>query len=72
MIASSAGSSVSIEIIAIAMPTAPIGPRPDVALTSASVRVSSAKMTVQPEARIAGPAVRRATGERLVLVLVLA
>ena len=58
---SSAGSSVSIESIATAMPTAPIGPRPAVPLTSAKDRQSSAKMTVSPEAKIAGPAVRSAS-----------
>ena len=58
---SSAGSSVSIASIATAMPSAPIGPRPDVPLTSASVRHSSAAMTVSPDAKIAGPAVRSAS-----------
>ncbi len=60
-ITSSAGSSVSIAIIATAMPSAPIGPRPDVPLTSASIRHSSAATTVRPDAKIAGPAVRRAS-----------
>ena len=69
---SSAGSSVSIVTIATAMPSAPIGPRPAVPSTSASVRQSSAAMTVQ-----AGGDDRRAGGaqgerHRLVLVLVLA
>ena len=59
-IASNAGSTVSIVSIATAMPSAPIGPSPDVPLTFASVRHSSAAMTVMPEAKIAGPAVRRA------------
>ena len=58
---SSAGSSVSIAIIATAIPSAPIGPSPDVPLTFASVRHSSAAMTVRPEAKIAGPAVRSAS-----------
>ncbi len=60
-ITSSAGSMVSIEIIAIPTPMAPIGPRPAVPLTSASESVSSARITVSPEARIAGPAVPSAT-----------
>ena len=45
---------VSIEIIAIAMPSAPIGPRPEVPLTSASDSVKSAAITVPPEARMTG------------------
>ena len=45
---------------------------PEVALTSASDSASSAAITVEPEAKIAGPAVRSASRERLVLVLVLA
>ena len=60
-IVSSAGSSVSMVIIAIAMPSAPIGPRPAVPSTSAMVRHSSAAITVAPDATIAGPAVRRAS-----------
>ncbi len=60
-ITSQAGSSVSIASIATATPSAPIGPRPDVPLTSASMRHSSAAMTVMPEAKIAGPAVRSAS-----------
>ena len=60
-IASSAGSMVSIEIIASPTPIAPIGPRPAVPLTSARLSVSSATITVRPEARIAGPAVWSAT-----------
>ena len=52
---------VSIETIAIAMPIAPIGPRPDVPVTSASDRVSNAAMTVPPEARMTGPVRRSAT-----------
>ena len=52
---------VSIEIIAIPTPMAPIGPSPAVPLTSASDSVRSATMTVRPEARIAGPAVCNAT-----------
>ena len=60
-ITSSAGSMVSIEIIAMPTPIAPIGPRPAVPLTSARLSVSSARITVSPEARIAGPAVRSAT-----------
>ena len=60
-IASSAGSMVSIEIIAIPTPMAPIGPSPAVPLTSARLSVSSATITVSPEARIAGPAVCSAT-----------
>ena len=71
-IASSAGSNVSIESIATAMPIAPIGPMPEVALTSAIESASSAAITVMPEAKIAGPAVRSAIAQRLVLVLVLA
>ena len=58
---SSAGSSVSMESIATAMPSAPIGPRPAVPCTRATVRQSSAQITVSPEAKIAGPAVRRAS-----------
>jgi hypothetical protein len=54
---SSAGSSVSIAIIATAIPIAPIGPRPAVPLSSASMRQSNAAITVMPEANIAGPAV---------------
>ena len=42
------------------MPIAPIGPRPAVPLTSASDKRSSAAITVIPEAKIAGPAVRSA------------
>ena len=61
VMASIAGSSVSIVIIATAMPIAPIGPRPAVPSTSASDRHSSAAITVQPEAKIAGPAVRMAS-----------
>ena len=61
VMASMAGSSVSIVIIATAMPIAPIGPRPAVPSTWASDRHSSAAMTVQPEAKIAGPAVRMAS-----------
>ena len=60
MMTSSAGSRVSIESIATAMPIAPIGPMPEVALTSAIDSVSSAAITVRPEAKIAGPAVRSA------------
>ena len=56
-ITSSAGSRVSIETIATPMPIAPIGPRPAVPFSSASVRHSSAAITVMPDARIAGPAV---------------
>ena len=59
--ASSAGSSVSMVIMATAMPTAPIGPRPAVPSTWAIDRQSSAAITVQPEAKIAGPAVRMAS-----------
>ena len=59
--ASMAGSSVSIVIIATAMPIAPIGPRPAVPSTSAIDRHSSAAITVQPEAKMAGPAVRMAS-----------
>ena len=53
-IVSRAGRMVSIETIAIAMPIAPIGPRPEVPLTSASDSVSSAAITVAPEARMTG------------------
>ena len=60
-ITSQAGSSVSIATIATATPSAPIGPRPDVPLTSASIRHSRAAITVMPEATIAGPAVRSAS-----------
>ena len=60
-ITSHAGSSVSIASIATATPSAPIGPRPEVPLTSASVRHSSAAITVMPDAKIAGPAVRKAS-----------
>ena len=59
-IASSAGSSVSMLSIAQKIPRAPIGPRPAVPLTLASERQSRARMTVTPEATIAGPARRRA------------
>ena len=51
---------------------APIGPRPAVPLTSASVRHSSAAMTVRPEAKIAGPGGAQRERHRLVLVLVAA
>ena len=51
---------MSIEIIASATPIAPIGPSPAVPLTSATLSVSSAAITVSPEARIAGPALRSA------------
>ena len=61
---------VSIEIIASATPIAPTGPSPAVELTSAMLSVSSAAITVRPEARIAGPALRSAIAHRLVLVLV--
>ncbi len=57
---SSAGSSVSIVVIATNTPSAPIGPRPAVPSTSAMLRHSSAAITVQPEATMAGPAVRSA------------
>ena len=60
-IVSSAGSSVSIVIIATAMPSAPIGPSPAVPSTSAIDRHSSAQITVAPDATIAGPAVRSAS-----------
>ena len=63
---------MSIEIIASAMPTAPTGPSPAVELTSASDSVSSAAITVRPDAMIAGPALRSAIAHRLVLVLVAA
>ncbi len=55
-IVSSAGSRVSIESAAQAMPIAAIGPRPAVPLTLASIRQSSAAITVAAEAKIAGPA----------------
>ncbi len=55
-IVSSAGKSVSIEMAAQATPIAPIGPRPDVPLTLAIVRQSSAAMTVAADANTAGPA----------------
>ena len=71
-ITSSAGSMVSIEIIAIPTPIAPIGPRPAVPLTSARLSVSSARITVSPEARIAGPGGAQRDPHRLVLVLVAA
>ena len=70
-IASSAGSTVSIEIIASPTPIAPTGPRPAVELTSAMLSVSSAAITVSPEARIAGPRCA-ARSRRFVLVLVAA
>lgn len=56
-----AGSRVSIETIATAIPVAPIGPSPAVPSTSANVRQSSAAITVSPEAMIAGPARRSAS-----------
>ncbi len=59
-ITSAAGSTVSIEIIASATPIAPTGPSPAVEFTSARLSVSSAAITVRPEARIAGPAPRSA------------
>ena len=59
--ASRAGSSVSMVIMATAMPMAAIGPRPEVPLTLAKLRHRSARMTVQPEARIGTPARRSAT-----------
>ena len=54
-IVSSAGSRVSIESAAQAIPIAAIGPRPAVPLTLAIVRQSSAAITVAAEAKIAGP-----------------
>jgi hypothetical protein len=56
-----AGSRVSIDSIATAIASAPIGPSPAVPFSSARVRHSSAAITVIPEARIAGPALRRAS-----------
>jgi hypothetical protein len=53
---SSAGSSVSDEIMANPTPTAESGPSPAVELTSASVTTSSAAMTVPADAMIAGAA----------------
>jgi hypothetical protein len=47
--------------MATKIPIAPIGPSPAVPSTWASVRHSSAAITVQPEATIAGPAVRKAS-----------
>ncbi len=55
-IVSSAGSRVSMESAAQAIPIAAIGPRPEVPLTLAIIRQSRAAMTVAAEARIAGPA----------------
>jgi hypothetical protein len=53
---SSAGNSVSIESAAQATPIATIGPMPDVPLTLAIERQSSAAITVAAEANTAGPA----------------
>ena len=58
VIASSAGRIVSIATIAMPTPRAQIGPSPEVPVTSASVRVSRAAMTVRPEAKMAGLALR--------------
>ena len=55
-IVSIAGSRVSIESAAQAIPIAAIGPSPAVPLTLAIVRQSSAAITVAAEAKIAGPA----------------
>jgi hypothetical protein len=55
-IVNSAGSRVSIESAAQAMPIAAIGPRPEVPLTLAIIRQSRAAITVAAEAKIAGPA----------------
>jgi hypothetical protein len=52
---------VSMATTAIAMPSAPIGPRPEVPVTSASDRVSSAAITVPPEARMTGLVLRIVT-----------
>ena len=46
--------------IATAIPSAPIGPRLAVLFSSATDRVSSAAITVMPDAKIAGPALRSA------------
>ncbi len=59
-IVSSAGSRVSIESAAQAIPIAAIGPSPAVPLTLATVRQRSAAITVAAEAKIAGPAEARA------------
>ena len=59
-IVSAAGSIVSMKSIARPTPIAPTGPSPAVEFTSASSSTSSAAITVRPEARIAGPAVRSA------------
>lgn len=55
-ITSSAGSSVSIDSIATAMPIAPTGPSPEVPLILASTSAISVMPTVEPDATIAGPA----------------
>ena len=55
-IVSSAGSSVSMEMAAQPTPIAPIGPSPEVPLTFAMLRQSSAAMTVAADANTAGPA----------------
>jgi hypothetical protein len=55
-IVSRAGSRVSIESAAQAMPIAAIGPRPEVPLTFAIIRHRRAAITVVAEAKIAGPA----------------
>ena len=60
-IVSRAGRMVSMDTIAIAIPIAPIGPRPEVPVTSASNSVSKAAMTVPPEARMTGAVRRSAT-----------
>ena len=61
VIASRAGRMVIIETIARPTPSAPIGPRPAVPVTSASESVNSAAITVAADATIAGPALRIAT-----------
>ena len=55
-----AGSSVSMASIATAIPSAPIGPRLAVLFSSATDSVSRAAITVMPDAKIAGPALRSA------------
>ena len=56
-----AGSKVSMATMPTATPMASTGPRLLVAFSSAADRVSSATMTVEPLAMIAGPARRSAS-----------
>ena len=57
---SAAGSTTKAEIIAITTPVAQTIPSERFPARSAKVRVSNARVTVEPEAIIAGPAPRTA------------